>query len=68
MKYKMDLYANIIQGYNPSTIFVKKKLHLICSTEFEYDSADSKPLLTFSKSQAADLFANKVLLAPFQNR
>ena len=36
----------------------RKKLLLRCSTEFEYHSVDSKPLLTYSKSQAADPFAN----------
>ena len=35
-----------------------KKLHFRCYTEFEYHSADSKLLLTFSKSQAVELFAN----------
>ena len=35
-----------------------EKLRLRCSTEFEYHSADSKPLSTFSKIQIADLFAN----------
>ena len=38
--------------------YVCKKLHFRCSTGFEYHSGGSKPLLTFSKSQAADIFAN----------
>ena len=37
---------------------IRKKLHLRCSTESEYHSADNKPLLTFSKSHTADLYAN----------
>ena len=32
--------------------------HFRCSIEFEYHSADSNTLSTFSKSQAADLFVN----------
>ena len=40
MEYKMDLFAKVVQGCDPSTIFFKK-LHLRCSTEFEYHSAES---------------------------
>ena len=47
----------IVQGCIPPTIFVKKSVSDDPS-EFEYHSADSKPLLTFSKCQVADLFAN----------
>ena len=47
MEYKMDLFAKIVHGYGPVHYF-HKKLH----------PADSKPLLNYSKSQAADLFAN----------
>ena len=43
----MDLFAKIVLGYDP-VLFFRKKLH----------PADSKPLLNYSKSQAADLFAN----------
>ena len=44
MVYKMDLFAKIIYGYRPLIILVKK-LHLRCSHDFEYLSADRKPLL-----------------------
>ena len=54
MEYKMSLFGKIVHGYAPSTIFVKN-LHLRRPIEFEYHSANSEPLLTFSKSQTADL-------------
>ena len=56
MEYKMDPFVKIVHGYAPSTIFIK--IYLQCSTEFEHYSTDSKPLLTFSKRQVAELFAN----------
>ena len=51
------IFSRNCSGVRPVNYFCKK-LHLSCFTELEYHSADSKPLLTFSKSQAADLFAN----------
>ena len=54
---KMNLSAKIVHGYNPLTIFVKSSISDV-PLSFENPSADSKPLLTFSKSQAADLKAN----------
>ena len=38
--------------------YFRKKPHLRCFFEFEYHSANSKPLITFSENQAADLIAN----------
>ena len=57
MEYKMDISAKIIDGYRPSTIFVKNSISDV-PLMFKYHSADRKPLLAFSKSQAADLFPN----------
>ena len=54
--------------WNIRWIFLRKTLHLKCSAEFEYHSADSKPLLTFSKSGTADFSLIRLLLAPSQNR
>ena len=53
----MDLFAKIVHVFGPLTIFVKS---LISDFRLgsEYPSADSKSLLTFSKSEATDLFAN----------
>ena len=62
MEYKMDISAKIIHGYRPSTIFVKNSISDV-PLMFEYLSADRKPLLAFSKSQATDLFPNLVPLA-----
>ena len=52
--FLQKLFGGAVQPVN----YLWEKLRLRCSTEFEYHSADSKRLLTFSKSQAADLFAN----------
>ena len=54
---KMDHFAKIFYEYGPLTIFVKSSSSDI-PMSFEYRSADSKPSLTSSKSQAANLFAN----------
>ena len=53
----MDLLAKIVRGYCPSTIFVKKSI-LDVPLSLNTTLQIVKPLLTFSKSQAADLFAN----------
>ena len=53
----MNLSAKVVHGYNPLTIFVKSSISDV-PLSFENPSADSKPLLSFSKSQAADLKAN----------
>ena len=54
-----------LQKVFTGTACFRKKLHLRCSTEFEYHSGDSKPLLTFSKNQTADLLANKAPIGTF---
>ena len=54
---KIYCFARIVHGFIPLTIFVNSSFsdNRLGS---EYPSADSKPLLTFSKNQAAELFAN----------
>ena len=47
----------VVHGFSPLTILVKSFISDV-RLGSEYPSADSKPLLTFSKSQAAELFAN----------
>ena len=63
----MDLFAEIVQRCSSSTIFCEK-FRLRCPTEFEYHSADSKTLLTFSKSQVADLFVNLTPIGTFSKQ
>ena len=57
-EYNMDLFAKIVQECGPATIFVKNSISDVPRSLNSYHSADSKPLLTSSKSQVADLFAN----------
>ena len=54
---KMEFFAKIVRSFRELTIFVKSCILDIqlCSEDV---SADNKPLLTFSKSKAADLFPN----------
>ena len=54
---KMGLFAKIVHGSRPLTILVKSFISDV-RLGSENPSADSKPLLTFSKNQAAELFAN----------
>ena len=54
---KMDVFAKIVHGFSLLTIFVKSSISDV-RLGSEYPSAESNPLLTFSKSQAADLLAN----------
>ena len=54
---KMDVFAKIAHGFSLLTIFGKSSISDV-RLGTEYPSVDSNPLLTFSKSQAADLLAN----------
>ena len=51
----MELFAKIVQGFRLISIFVKSSI-LDVRLGSEYPSAGSKPLLTFSKNKATDLF------------
>ena len=60
----MELFAKIVHGFRRFTIFVKSST-LDSGLVSEYASADSNPLLTFSKNEAADLFTNQALIDTF---
>ena len=53
----MGLCAKIVRGFIPLIIFMKSSI-LDVQLGSEYASADIKPLISFSKNEAADLFAN----------
>ena len=50
----MDLFVKIVYGYGSSTIFVKNSISDVPLSL--NDTLQKQPLLTFSKSQVADLF------------
>ena len=52
----MDLFAKIVNGFDPLTVFVKSSISDI-RLGSGYLSADSKAIVNFLKSQTADLFA-----------
>ena len=53
----MEIFAKIVRGFRPLIIFVKSSI-LDVRLDYKYASTGSKPLLTISKNEAADLFAN----------
>ena len=55
IEYKMDLFAKIVKGCSPSTIFVKKS---ISDAALSLKTILLKVIINFLKSQTADLFAN----------
>ena len=65
MEYKMDHFAKVVLGCRPSTIFVKNS---ISDVPLSLNTILQKAIINFLKSQAADPFANKLLLAPSQSR
>ena len=54
---KMELFPKTVHSFMPLVTFFKSSI-LDVQLGSEYASADSKPVLTFSKNQTADLFAN----------
>ena len=55
MKYKIDLFFQVVQGCDPSTIFVKKSNSDVPPS---LNTILQKPIINVLKSYAADLFAN----------
>ena len=53
-KSKMELFAKIVHSLRRLIIFVKSSI-LDVGLSSEYASADSNPLSTFSKNEAADV-------------
>ena len=60
----MKFFAKNFRGFRRFTIFVKSSF-LDVGLGSEYASADSNPLLTFSKNETADLFTNQTLIGTF---
>ena len=54
---KMEFFAKNVRSFRALTIFVKSSI-LDIQLRSEDVSADNKPLVTFSKNKAADLFPN----------
>ena len=55
MEYKMDLFAKVVQGCDPSSFLVKNS---ISDVPLSLDTILQKAIINFLKSQAADLFPN----------
>ena len=56
-KSKMEFFAKTVHGLRRLTVSVMNTI-LDVGLNFEYASADSNPLSSFSKNETADLFAN----------